>query len=288
MRLDPSAYRILVGGEEVAAGRVQPGQFLAMDPSGRAKALPGTAATDPVFGLPARWITPATKADAEILGYTIVDPVSVLVTHLTEVVRRHAHEILTRDDTKQLLETAKRKSPAVVEELVPAVLSIGEIQKVFRNLLRERVPLKNLTTILETLADRAGETKDPEKLTEAVRVALGRAICERAGADGRILAVTLDPGLEQRLASAVAGGAEGGAASATYLRRVVDSVVAAVGSASRAGRDPVLLTRAHLRRFLRDLVAPAAPRLAVLSYNEVQPARAIESAGVVRVSDEGA
>ena len=166
MKLDPSAYRILVQGEEVASGRVQQGHLLAMDPSGRAKPIDGIATSEPVFGLPAKWIPITARQDAEMLGYTVIEPVSVMVTHLTEVLRRHAHEILTRDDVKHLLENAKKKSPAVVEELIPGVLTLGEVQKVVRNLLRERIPIKNLPLILETLADIAPQTKDIDRLTE--------------------------------------------------------------------------------------------------------------------------
>ncbi|HKE01402.1 MAG TPA: flagellar biosynthesis protein FlhA, partial [Planctomycetota bacterium] len=291
MRLDPNGYRILVGGEEVATGKLQPGHLLAMDASGRAGALGGIATTDPVFGMPARWIPEAARADAELLGWTIVDPVSVLVTHLTETLRRHAHELLTRDDVKHLLETAKKRSPAVVEELVPGLLSIGDVQKVLRNLLRERVPLKNLSAVLEALADRAGETKDVHALTEAARSALGRAICERfAGPDGKLHAVTLDPALETRLVplTGAAGVDAGAPPTAAFLRRVGDAATATITAASRSGREPVVLTRANLRRVVRDLVAPVAPRVPVLSYPEAQSARAVESAGVMKVSDESA
>ncbi len=290
MRLDPNAYRVLVGGEEVASGRLQPGHVLAMDSSGRAQPIDGIATTEPVFGLPAKWISTAARQEAEILGYTVIDPVSVLVTHLTETLRRHAHEILTRDDVKHLLETIKKKSPAVIDELVPGLLSVGEVQKVLRNLLREGVPLKNLPAILETLADHATSTKDPDRLTEAVRLSLGRALCERAkSSDGKVHAITLDPALESRLAAALAPGAtDAKPPSAATLRKVVDSVVSMAGASQKTGGEPVVLVRGPVRKFVRDLVAPSAPKLAVLAYPEVQSARGIESVGVVKVADESA
>jgi flagellar biosynthesis protein FlhA len=290
MKLDPSAYRILVQGEEVASGRVQAGQLLAMDPSGRAKPIDGIATTEPVFGLPAKWIPMTARQDAEMLGYTVIEPVSVMVTHLTEVLRRHAHEILTRDDVKHLLENAKKKSPAVVEELIPAVLTLGEVQKVVRNLLRERIPIKNLPLILETLADLAPQTKDIDRLTEAVRVAIGRAICERvSGGAGTIVGITLDPAVETRLGAILNNTSPEVTANAThYLRKTVDSIQSAIAGAQRNGREPAILVKAPLRKFVRDVLAPAAPRTPVLSYNEVQSARSIESAGVVKVADESA
>jgi flagellar biosynthesis protein FlhA len=290
MKLDPSAYRILVQGEEVASGRVQQGHLLAMDPSGRAKPIDGIATSEPVFGLPAKWIPITARQDAEMLGYTVIEPVSVMVTHLTEVLRRHAHEILTRDDVKHLLENAKKKSPAVVEELIPGVLTLGEVQKVVRNLLRERIPIKNLPLILETLADIAPQTKDIDRLTEAVRVAIGRAICERvSGGAGTIVGITLDPAVENRLGAILNNTSTEVTANATqYLRKAVDSMQAAIAGAQRNGREPAILVKAPLRKFVRDVLYPAAPRTPVLSYNEVQSARSIESAGVVRVADESA
>ncbi|MBL8692520.1 MAG: flagellar biosynthesis protein FlhA [Planctomycetes bacterium] len=291
MQLEPTAYRILVGGEIVATGTLQPGHVLAMDPSGRAKPVQGIATTEPVFGLPAKWILQSNKQEAELLGYTLIDPISVLVTHVTEIIRSHAAELITRDDVKHLLETARKKTPAVVEELVPGMMTVGDVQKVLKQLLRERVPLKNLSVVLETLADHAASVKDPERLTEFARASLGRSICERlVGADGRISAVTLDPAAEARLASAMAPSAPNldGAASALFLRRFVDGVLASTQEAAKVGRDPVLLVKAPLRRFVRDLVATSAPRLPVLSYNEVQSARGIEAVGVVKVTDESA
>lgn len=290
MRLDPNAYKILVYGEEVASGRLQPGHLLAMDPSGHAQPIQGIATTEPVFGLPAKWIPAAARQDAELLGYTIIEPVSVLVTHVTEILRRHAHEIITRDDVKHLLETIKKKSPAVVEELVPGLLSIGEIQKVLRNLLRERVSIKHLPQILETLADHAAQVKDSDRLTEIVRTGLGRAICERAGgSDGKLYAVTLDPAIETRIASILTNPtADAAGPSAGEIKKIVDQVVTTITAASRGGREPVVLVRGQIRKFVRDLLTSAAPRISILSFQEAQAARSIESLGVVRLTDANA
>jgi flagellar biosynthesis protein FlhA len=220
----------------------------------------------------------------------VIEPVSVMITHLTEMLRRHAHEIITRDDVKHLLENVKKKSPAVVEELIPGVLTIGEVQKVVKNLLRDRIPIKNLPLILETLADHAPQSKDVDRLTEAVRVAIGRAICERvAAAGGSIVGITLDPAVESRLGAILNNTSPEITASAgPYLRKTVDAMQTAITAAQRNGREPAILVKAPLRKFVRDVLAPAAPRTPVLSYNEVQSARSIESAGVVKVNDESA
>lgn len=290
MRLDPNAYRILLYGEEIASGRLQPGHLLAMDPTGRLQPIAGIATTEPVFGLPARWISAAQRQDAELLGYTLIEPVSVLVTHVTEILRQHAHELITRDDVKHLLETVKKKSPAVVDELVPGMLTIGDVQKVLKNLLRERISIRHLPQILEALADHATQIKDTDRLTEMARMALGRTICERfANPDGRVFAITLDPTLEARLATFLASpGLDNGAPSAGEMRQAADQIIQMVSTASRSGREAVILVRGQIRKLVRDLIAQSAPRTAVLSYQEAQSARSIESIGIVKINDESA
>src|SRR6185503_2295103 len=205
VRLEPGAYRILLGGQEVANGTIEVGHFLAMDsgtvtpPSNGAGAgkLRGKATRDPAFGLPATWITAAQRDEAELAGYTVVDPTSVLVTHLSEVLRGALSEILSRDDVKELVERVKKTSPAVVEELIPAKMGYGEVQRVLRNLLRDGVSIRNMPAILETLADNASKAKDSDALTEHVRARLSRALCEaHADRDGAVHAVTLDPDIE--------------------------------------------------------------------------------------------
>lgn len=287
IRLDANAYRVLVGGQEVAGGRLLPGHFLAMDGGSAERPIGGIDTTDPSFGLPAKWIPAEGKDEAELFGYTVVDPVSVLVTHLSEIVRSCGHEILSRDDVKHLLDNVKKKYPAAVDELVPNLLSVGDVQKVLRNLLRERVPIRNLPLILESLADHATSVKDPEMLTELVRQRLSRALCESYSDDkGKLYAVTLDPGLESKLASAAT--ARGGAGdpegvNPAFLRKVVDAIGDTLQGATGRGREPVLLAKAQVRRFVRDLIGASFPRVPVLSYTEITPAKGIESLAVVKV-----
>jgi len=288
VRLEPGAYRILIGGQEVARGSVEPGQFLAMDGGNVTKRLRGKETKDPAFGLPAWWVQASQRDEAELLGYTVIDPTSVLVTHLSEILRGSFHEILTRDDVKELVQNAKKTAPAVVEELVPERMSYGDVQRVLRNLLAEGVSVRNMPAILEALADHVGRTKDVEALTELVRQRLGRALCETyADRSGTLHAVTLDPAVEARLAAAVgsAKDPEAGPVSPAYLQRLVERIGDALGAAARGGKDVVLLVRSNVRRFLHELVGTSLPRVAVLSYNEVVPARSVETAAVVKMEE---
>ena len=288
IRLAPGAYRILVGGQEVARGEVEPGEYLAMASGAEASPIEGRATTDPAFGLPAFWVSESMRDEAEVLGYTVIDPTSVLVTHLSEVIRTQIGEILSRDDVKELVENVRRTSPAVVEELIPDKLGYGELQAVLRNLLREGVGVRNMPAILEVLADHVGRTKDLEALTELVRQRLGRALCElHADRQGTIHAVTLDPEIEARLAAAVgsAPNPELPPVSPAYLQRLVEKIGESVGRAARGGTEVVLLARSSVRRFLGELVRASLPKLAVLSYNEVVPARGVETMAIVKLED---
>ncbi len=288
IRLEPGGYRVLLGGQEVARGAIEVGSFLAMDPGNATGKLRGKPTQDPAFGLPAWWIPAASRDEAELAGYTVIDPTSVLVTHLSEVLRGSLSEILSRDDVKNLVEHVKKSSPAVVEELVPHKLGYGEVQQVLRNLLAEGVPIRNLPAILEALADGVARTRDPEALSELVRARLGRVLCElHADAHGTVHAVTLEPAIESRLAAAVgaARDPEAPPVSPAYLQRVVEKLGEAIASASKSGKEAVVLARANVRRFLNELVRATLPRVAVLSYNEVVPARAVETTAVVKLEE---
>jgi len=288
IRLEPGAYRILLGGQEVARGTIEPGQYMAMDPGTASGKLRGKPTKDPAFGLPAWWIASAQRDEAELAGYTVIDPTSVLVTHLSEVIRNALHEILSRDDVKEMVEHVKKSSPAVVDELIPGKLGYGDVQQVLRNLLAEGVPVRNLPAILEALADGLARTKDPEALSELVRTRLGRALCElHADRAGTLHAVTLDPAIEARLAAAVGATRDPDAqpVSPAYLQRLVERIGASVALASKSGKDAVVLARSNVRRFLNELVRASLPKVSVLSYNEVVPARAVETAAVVKLEE---
>jgi flagellar biosynthesis protein FlhA len=288
IRLAPNAYRVLIGGQEIATGEVEPGEFLAMDSGAASKKIEGRETTDPAFGLPAYWVGESLRDEAEVLGYTVIDPTSVLVTHLSEVIRGSIGEILSRDDVKELIESAKKVAPAVVDELIPDKISYGEVQAVLRNLLREGVSIRNMPAILEVIADNLAKTQDPEALTEMVRQRLGRALCEmHADKGGTIHAVTLDPSIESRLAAAVGTtpDPEAGPVSPAYLQQLVEKIGDAATAAARGGADVVLLARSSVRRFLGELVRGTLPKLAVLSYNEVVPAKGVETLGIVKLEE---
>jgi flagellar biosynthesis protein FlhA len=288
IKLPPKAYSLTIGGQEVASGEIEPGQYLAMDAGGAGGKLKGKQTVDPAFGLPAWWISEQARDEAEVLGYTVIDPTSVLVTHLSETLNNSLGELLTRDDVKALVEAAKQLSPAVVEELIPDRMSYGEVQRVLRNLLSEDVPVRNMPAILEALADNVEKTRDVEALTELVRQRLARALCEQYGDEsGTLHAVTLDPGVEQRLAAAVGagGGDDGPPVNPAWLQGLMEQVGGTIGQATQAGVDVVLLVRSNVRRFVGELVRASLPKVTVLSYNEVVPARAVETVAVVKMED---
>jgi flagellar biosynthesis protein FlhA len=230
------------------------------------------------FGLPARWITEADKDRAELLGYTVIDAASVLITHVTEVLKKVSGELLSRDDVKALVDNLKKVSPAVVDELIPSQLTLGQVQRILAGLLREGVPIRNLQTILEALADACVDTKDARQLIEHVRTRLARTIVERhLDAAGTLFAAFLDPELERNLAEALAGNDGVANLPAGFLGRFVDRTAEALSVMAKNGRDPVLVTRANLRPFLAEAITGVIPNAAVLSYQETTPAKRVET-----------
>jgi flagellar biosynthesis protein FlhA len=285
VQIDPNAYRVLLNGQVIAKGELRAGHFLAMDPGGAdAGEIRGIDTIEPAFGLPAKWIAESDKDRAEMLGYTVIDAPSVLVTHLTEVLRAVANEILSRDDVRALVDNLKKTAPAVVDELIPNVLTLGQLQSVLGRLLKERIPIRNLQVILESLADSAHETKDPALLTEKARTALARAIVEpHLDGSGTLHAAVIDPNLERTLSEAIGGGEGLSRLPQGFLSKFVDSTAEALAAMARAGRDPVLVTRSALRPFLAEAVASVIPNAAVLSYQESGSAKKVETTSRISV-----
>jgi flagellar biosynthesis protein FlhA len=287
MRLEPSDYVVRIKGNPVGRGQARVGMFLAMD-SGLASGelTTGIETKEPAFGLPAWWIPESERQRAEMLNYTVVDASSVLATHLTEVIRSHAAELLTREEVNKLIKALKEKAPSVVEEVVPNVLKVGDVQKVLQNLLRERVPIRDLETILETLGDWAPRANDIDVLTEYVRNALARALCEQyQGEDGVLRVVTLDPALEDRIASHIEHNERG-----TFLtippevsRKVAREVAEAVRPLVAAGHPPVVLTSPQVRAQVKRIAESATGNLVVLSFNEIVRGVKIESMGMAEL-----
>ena len=290
MRLDQHQYRIKIADMPVAEGMVYAAKFLAMDPGagapgapGRNK-VPGVTTREPAFGTPAVWIEPAHRDQAEMNGYTIVEPGSVIATHLTETIRRHADEILTRDSTKHLIDELKRTSPVVVDELIPGVMKLSEVQQILQMLLREGVPIRQLGPILETLGDYAPRTKEPILLAEYVRHRLARSICTRyRNAENRLFVVTLDPALEDRIRAGFEHNEHG-----LFVRMSPQAVEAtcrqistSIDRLTLANHPPVVLVSPQIRAALRQMTVSHLPNLVVLSYNEITRDTKIEAMAMV-------
>ena len=268
VQLEPDAYRILLRGEQVAAGKLAVDHLLAMDGGTVIEKIAGVPTTEPAFGLKALWIDRSQKDLAEMNGYTVIDPVTVLVTHLSEIIKRHAHEILCREDVHKLVDIVKKENPTIVDELVPNMLPLSTVQRVLANLLQEKVPIVDLAAILEALANHAHATKDPEVLTEYVRQSMARTICSRyAGQTNTLQAIAFDPALEQALMQSVSREAIEPGLAQKIVKDVSDAVRAAVAS----GKDAVLLTSSLVRRHVRNLLAAVLPDLPVIAYNEIPP-----------------
>jgi flagellar biosynthesis protein FlhA len=282
--LDSHEYVMRVRGTEVGRGGVMAGHQLAMDPGDAVGRLAGIPTTEPAFGLPAVWIPDAGRAEAEALGWTVVDAESVVVTHLTETIRAHAAELLTRQETRHLLDQLKEVNAAVVDEVVPDVLSLGEIQRVLQALLHEGVSIRDLGAVVEAIGDKARLTRDPAMLAEYARQALGRTIvAPYLDGEGMVRAIALDPGLEQELAEALVQTADGEFLAMDPARagRLVDACAEQVEQALARGGRPVLLCSARVRRHLRRLCEQRLPQLAVCSYNEIAPGVGVETLAVL-------
>jgi flagellar biosynthesis protein FlhA len=282
--LDSHEYAVKVRGAEVARGRVIPGHRLAMDPGDATPGVSGIPTVEPAFGLPAVWIDENHRAEAEALGYTVVDAESMIVTHLTETIRRHVDELLTRQETKKLIDALKEQNAAAVEEVVPEKLGVGEVQRVLQHLLRENVSIRDLGTILEAIGDRAASTRDPAILAEYARQALARSITfHYLDSNKALQAISLDPNLEQEIAESVTQTRDGEylAMDPARAQIVVRLLSGEVEQATGMGLRPVLLCSGRIRRHLRRLIEQALPQLPVVSYNEILPGIRVESTGVV-------
>ncbi|MFO7246859.1 MAG: flagellar biosynthesis protein FlhA [Thermaerobacter sp.] len=288
VQLSPNDYVIRVRGVEAARGTLMPGHYLAMDPGGAEGGIDGIPTREPAFGLPALWIDESRREAAELAGYTVVDAGTVLATHLSRVVRLAAHQLLGRQDVKRLIDAVREHSPALVDELIPDHMKIGDVQKVLRNLLREGVPIRDLTTILEVLADRAPVTRDPDVLTEHVRQALAAQIAALLPVrDGRLEVLTLAPRVEQRLGESIKRGEDG-----TYLalppgeaERLVRACTEACRRRLDAGEEPVILAPPLVRLHLRRLLEAALPDVPVVGYGEIPAGIEIRAVGVIGDED---
>jgi len=283
-QLDQHQYRIKIADMPVATGTIQPGALLAMDSGMTTGQVPGTPTNEPAFGTPALWIQPSVREEAEMCGYTVVEPGAVIATHLTEVIRKHADEILTRDATKHLIDELKKTSPAVVEELIPGQMKLAEVQQVLHMLLREQVPIRNLAAILETLGDYAPRSKDAVLLSELVRARLARTISTKhRDAQGRLHVITLDPAMEDRVRAGFEHTDRGLflRTSPQAIEAACRAIAAELEKLTRANHPPIVLVSPQIRAALKQMTAAHLPNLIVLSYNEITRDTKIESAAMV-------
>jgi len=284
LQIGPNDYRCLLKGNSIAQGQLMPGQWLAMNATNSRAVLKGVPTVEPVFQLPATWVTDAERKTAEANGFTVVDAASVLVTHLTETIRRHSHEILSRQDVQALLDHLKQTHATVINELIPTQLTVGQVQRILQNLLAEGISIRNLAGILEKVSDHASVTKNPDELSEYARRALGLQLVKPyQTSSGSVRAITLDPKLEQQLA-------QGLRQSSTEVSLVMEPGLAkhlmqwlgkCVQQMLSAGHPPVVLCAPHLRLGFRRFFEATFTDLAVLSYTEIPPRVEIQAAGTI-------
>jgi flagellar biosynthesis protein FlhA len=277
-------YMVKLRGEEVASGEVMLDHYLAMGPEDL-RALPGADTLEPAFGLPAKWIAERDREQAELMGCTLVDPPSVIATHMTEVLRRHAHELLGRQQTQTLIDNLKQSQASLVDEVIPKQFSLGEVQRVLSNLLREGVSIRDMGTILETMGDYGSATRDPDLLTEYVRQALRRSITKKYVPDRKARVITLDPVVENTILDNIRQSEHGSYVSleADTVNRVFQSLKTAIERVSGMGLQPIVLTSPVVRFHFKRLVEQFVPDLIVLSYNELEQNVAIQADGIVRL-----
>jgi flagellar biosynthesis protein FlhA len=283
LQLNPRQYAILLKGIQIAKGELVQDHLLAINPGTVREEIQGLATVEPAFGLQARWIKAQDRERAQLAGYTLVDPSTVLTTHLTEIIKSQAHELLGRQETKNLLDTIAKTHPKVVEELVPKILSLGEVQKVLQNLLKERVSIRDTVTILETLADFGGYTKNVTALTEYCRQALGRSICKPYQTEeGDLQVFTVSPDLEKNIGEGVVHSEQGSylALEPRQAKDIMSRFRRAVETAGASG-NPVILCSPNIRMYVRQLLERLLPNVAILSHSEIPPTVRVLSLGMV-------
>lgn len=284
-QINPNQYEVKLKGETVAIGEVLVDHYLALAPGALAPGdeIDGIDTVEPAFGMPAKWISDDKRVKAEMAGYTLIDATSVIVTHLSELIRAHAYELLTRQEVKKMLENLKKTNPTIVEETVPSLISQNELQKVLRNLLRENIPISDMETILETLADYAPTVKDSDILTEYVRQALKRTITHRFSEAGQLKVLSLDSDIENKIINSVKK-MEGGAYLAldpAIIQKIVASTTKKVEEMRQMVQVPIILTSPIVRVYYKKMLDQFCPNVVVLSFNDVDSSVQIQSLGVI-------
>ena len=280
-QLNPNQYSILLKGEEVARGDILMDHYLALPPGGDADDIPGIDTIDPAFHIPAKWISEDKKIQAELAGYTLIDPTSVVITHLSEVVKEHLHELLNRQEVNNLLETLKKTNASIIEDTIPAVISVGELQKVLSNLLREGIPIRDMETIVETLGDYGTQIKDTDMLTEYVRQALKRTISHRFSEAGQMKVLSLDDKIENMIMSSVKKVDTGSylALEPSAIQNIVTSATGEINKIKDLVNVPIVLTSPVVRIYFKKLIDQFYPNVTVVSFSEIDNNIQIQALG---------
>jgi flagellar biosynthesis protein FlhA len=285
IQLRPNEYVIKIRGNEVSKGEILLDHFLMLNPGDEEHGIEGIETIEPTFGLPALWINEENKEHAELFGYTVIDPSSVISTHLSETIRKFAHEILSREETNQLINHVKESYPALIEELVPQVMSVGDIQKVLQKLLKENVSIRSLSVIFEALANYAVYTKNPDILTEYVRQALSRQLTHQHAQNGVIHAIQVGASIEKKLAESIQRTEHGDmlALDPEISNRMIHSFSESIQQMNQLGVRPIVLASSGIRMYVRQIMERAFYDIPILSYNELEPNVEVQSVGVVNL-----
>jgi len=284
-RINPNQYSICIKGEEVAKGDILVDHYLGLAPSEKEDVIDGIETVEPAFGIKAKWINEEQKVKAELLGYTLIDPVSVIITHLSEVIKSHAYEILNRAEINNMLENLKKTNPAIVNDTVPAVVSISELQKVLSRLLQEDVPIRDLETILETLGDYGQKIKDTDMLTEYVRQSLKRTISRKFTEANQMKVISLDPGVENMIMGAVKKLDNGSylALDQQSIQQIITATTDQVDKVKELVQTPVILTSPIVRVYFKKLIDQFYPNIVVLSFSEIDTQVQIQALGNIAI-----
>lgn len=285
IQLNPNEYVIKIRGNEVARGEVMPDHLLAMNPGNVKDDIEGINTTEPAFGMPAKWITKKVRDKAEVLGLTVVDVSSVMSTHLTEVVKKYGYELMGRQETQTIIDNLKEDYPSLIDEVIPKIITVGELQKVLCNLLKEEIPIRDMVTILETLGDYATLTKDTDILTRYVRQSLKRTITNKYFPDRKAQVITIDPVLEQEVQEGIYQSESGSYLSMEpdRIKMILHSISNLLNSLVGKGIQPIILTSPTVRLYFKRIVEQMFPDLPVINYNELEPSVEIQSVGMVKV-----
>ncbi|MCI2107036.1 MAG: flagellar biosynthesis protein FlhA [Intestinimonas sp.] len=288
--LGTNQYVIKIKGEEVARGEILVDYFLALEPSNPSSEIDGIETVEPAYGIPSRWILPENKEMAEIYGYTVIDPLSVMLTHLSEVIKKHIYELLDREETIRLVENLKKIAPQLVEETIPGTISYASLEKILRNLLREGVPIKDMVTIVETAADSIGNTRDMDIVTENIRAALARTITRRFCEHGQLRVVTLDAEMEKRIVASLTKNEQGVylAMGADMMQQIVSQLGECMKKFTELSQTPILLTSPVIRIYLGRMLTQFYPNLYVLSFNEITSNIQIQALGNITLQHSDA